>query len=230
MLYSFMGRLGELRKPPRFVKCETHSERSAVWEVQMKPSIYGSEYTPLCRECYERFVVKNKLDKKGWCECCIKYTELNQQNISGVRMRLCVDCNLRYAAEIAAEATAAAKKVEQVTVPFKIILPGEYIEIAGIFNTQFDYFTDFRQLHFSISRTIANGPRPLFLEVEYLDGQKVTHMSKEDMEMFVGDIYNPMVIGRATDIRSFSFHYYTYRLVYGFMETTVNYSSGYISV
>lgn len=109
-MIAINGARGTIDKPTRGQKCESHSEIPAIWSVLTEPSIFGAEWTPMCRECYEQFITVNNLTVIGWCEECEGHHGIGLFNhpVRGM-IRVCHDCDgaideeLEYQEQLALE-------------------------------------------------------------------------------------------------------------------------------
>lgn len=92
-MIAIIGQVGSLWKPPKNRRCNEHPDRLAVWDVLTEPSIFGSEYTPYCRECYNERVEAWEIDKVGWCEHCEKHRAISGYTMpDGEAIHLCNEC------------------------------------------------------------------------------------------------------------------------------------------
>lgn len=119
-MIAVSGPRGTIDKPRPGQMCEDHDTVPAVWCVITEPSIFGAEWTPMCRECYERFVVANKLTIYGWCEECEQHHGLGiYPHPQRGMIRVCHDCDcaldeaIQYEEYLALEAEREEQEVQQ---------------------------------------------------------------------------------------------------------------------
>lgn len=95
---------------PENAKCDIHTDRNAVANIQGETDSFGAEYILMCRECYEEYKEEAKKPHISTCDWCkaervpVRPRRDYDEGMNGPVYYCCQDCidksNARMAEEL----------------------------------------------------------------------------------------------------------------------------------